>query len=83
MANAAIAPLAAVGQVTPNWLPDDRFWYRNADGHFMLVDPVHKTRVPAFDQAKLAAALSPRAGTTTRRIPCRSRRLPSRRTIAQ
>lgn len=51
--------------VRPNWLPDDRFWYRNtiADGsEFILVDPARGTRAAAFDHAKLAVALSKAAG---------------------
>jgi len=47
--------------VQPNWLADDRFWYRSttADGsEFILVDPARGAREPAFDHAKLAAALS-------------------------
>ena len=38
-----------------------RFWYRDTgpDGvTFVLVDPAKKTKGPAFDQAKLAAALT-------------------------
>lgn len=57
--------LHAGGRAT--WLPDDRFWYRNvtADGtEFVLVDAARRTRGPAFDHAKLAAALSSAAGTT-------------------
>jgi dipeptidyl aminopeptidase/acylaminoacyl peptidase len=49
------------GSVTANWLPDERFWYRNvlADGaEFLVVDPVKKTRGRAFDHAKIAAALA-------------------------
>jgi dipeptidyl-peptidase-4 len=45
----------------PTFLPDGRFWYRDtaADGvSFILVDPVARTKVPAFDQVKLAAALN-------------------------
>jgi len=51
--------------VQPNWLPGDRFWYRvtTADGsEFVLVDPARGAREPAFDHAKLAAALSTAAG---------------------
>jgi dipeptidyl-peptidase-4 len=51
--------------VRPTWMADDRFWYRNtlADGaEFVLVDPARGSRVPAFDHAKLAAALSKAAG---------------------
>lgn len=47
--------------VTPNWLPGDRFWYRvlTAQGsEFILVNPARNSRVAAFDQQKLAAALS-------------------------
>ncbi|MGA2095137.1 MAG: DPP IV N-terminal domain-containing protein [Candidatus Acidiferrum sp.] len=49
------------------WLPGDRFWYRNVgpDGsEFVLFDAAHGTRQPAFDHAKLAAALSAAAGAT-------------------
>src|SRR5271156_2472858 len=50
----------------PPWLPnDDRFWYRDAspDGiQFILFDAAHDTHQPAFDHAKLAAALSAAAG---------------------
>ena len=41
-------------------MADGRFWYRDrgADGlTFTLVDPAKKTKAPAFDQAKLAAAM--------------------------
>ena len=54
----ALATLAAVGQVTPNWLANDQFWYRSPDGQFTLVDPVKRTKGPAFDHAKVAVALS-------------------------
>ena len=64
-----VNPLVIGGSVTANWLPDDRFWYRNQvdDGYeFILVTPATKTRRPAFDHAKLAAALSAAAkGTFT------------------
>ena len=62
------APLVLRASVRPNWLPGDRFWYRNAlekDGsEFVLVDPKKKSRGPAFDHAKIAAALSKAAGKT-------------------
>src|SRR5258708_14588445 len=54
-------PLVLRSGVRPNWLPDDRFWYRvtTAEGaEFILVDPAKGTRAPAFDHVKLAAALS-------------------------
>ena len=58
MTNSAVTQLAASGQVTPNWLGDNRFWYRTSDGEFVLVDPARKARGPAFDHARVAAALS-------------------------
>jgi dipeptidyl-peptidase 4 len=57
----AVNPLVIGGSVSPNWLPEERFWYRNttASGfEFILVDAGKRTRLPAFDHAKLAAALS-------------------------
>src|SRR5215510_471859 len=45
----------------PTWLGDDRFWYRTTTENgteFFQVDAATGTRTPAFDQAKLAAALS-------------------------
>ena len=50
----------------PHWLANDQFWYRvlTARGsEFIIVDPARKTRTVAFDQAKLAAALSAASGT--------------------
>ncbi len=58
-------PLVFRATVRPNWLPDDRFWYRNTiveGSEFVVVDPVRRTREPAFDRTKLAAALSTAAG---------------------
>jgi dipeptidyl-peptidase-4 len=58
-------PLVLRSGVRPNWLPDERFWYRitTAEGsEFVLIDPAKGTRAPAFDQTKLAAALSSVAG---------------------
>jgi dipeptidyl aminopeptidase/acylaminoacyl peptidase len=50
-------------RITPHWFGDNtRFWYRNdlagKTKEFILVDAEHGTRQPAFDHAKLAAALS-------------------------
>ncbi len=53
--------------VRPNWLPDERFWYRvtmAGGAEFVLVDPAKGTRQPAFDHAKLAVALSTAAAKT-------------------
>jgi dipeptidyl aminopeptidase/acylaminoacyl peptidase len=44
----------------PVWLADGRFWYRDLgpDGMtYMLVDPAKRTKAPAFDHSKVAAAL--------------------------
>ena len=60
-------PLVLGANVRPAWLAGDRFWYRNTipDGaEFVLVDPARKTRARAFDQVRLAAALSRAADTT-------------------
>jgi dipeptidyl aminopeptidase/acylaminoacyl peptidase len=54
-------PLVFRATVRPNWLPDDRFWYRNTipgGSEFVLVDPARASREPAFDHRALAAALS-------------------------
>jgi dipeptidyl aminopeptidase/acylaminoacyl peptidase len=59
-------PLVLRGAVRPTWLPDDRFWYRNTienGSEFVMIDAARGTRVPAFDHARLAAALSAAAGT--------------------
>ncbi len=53
--------------VSPNWMADDKFWYRVLvpnGSEFILVDPSKGTRKPAFDQQKLATALSTAAGKT-------------------
>ncbi len=53
--------------VSPRWLSGDRFWYRNRvrEGHeFVLVDPARRSRRPAFDHVRLAAALSIAADTS-------------------
>ncbi|MGI4020524.1 MAG: DPP IV N-terminal domain-containing protein [Janthinobacterium lividum] len=58
-------PFVDHGSVRPNWLPDNRFWYRtltSQGSEFILVDPVKKTRQTAFNQQKLAAALSVATG---------------------
>jgi dipeptidyl aminopeptidase/acylaminoacyl peptidase len=65
--NYGTEPLIDHGAVRPNWLPGDSFWYRDLDAQgseFILVDPVKKIRSGAFDQPKLAAALSAATGKT-------------------
>ena len=49
------------GVSRPTWLADGRFWYRDngPDGiTFMVVDPAKGTKTAAFDQKKLATALT-------------------------
>jgi len=61
------APLIDHGSVNPNWLPGDKFWFRdlNSQGsEFILVDPAKKTRSAAFDQSKVAASLGTATGKT-------------------
>ena len=61
------ASLVFGASVRARRLPDERFWYRKtteAGSEFVLIDPVRGTRAPAFDHAKLAAALSAAAGAT-------------------
>ena len=53
--------------VHPEWTADERLWYRDAGPEgdkFVLFDPAKLTKEPAFDHAKLAAALSVAAGKT-------------------
>jgi dipeptidyl aminopeptidase/acylaminoacyl peptidase len=61
----ALANLVVGGSVSPTWLPDDRFYYRNttmAGEELILVDPARRTRARAFDHVRVAAALSAVAG---------------------
>jgi dipeptidyl-peptidase 4 len=54
-----------IADVTPHWIAKtNHFWYRkvNPKGtEFLLVDPAQSATKPAFDQARLAAALSSEA----------------------
>ncbi len=67
-------PLVFRTGVRPNWQGDGRFWYRvtTPEGtDFIMIDTATGAKSPAFDQAKLAAALSTAAGATfdARRLP--------------
>src|ERR1700761_3249580 len=60
-----VNPLVYHGVARPTWMEDGRFWYRDngPDGvTFMVVDPAKGTKAPAFDQVKLAAALTAATG---------------------
>jgi dipeptidyl-peptidase 4 len=49
-----LAGLVVGGSVSPNWLPDDRFWYRNQGGsgtQIVIVDPAKKSRASFADCA--------------------------------
>ena len=51
--------------INPNWFANDKFWYRvltPQGSEFIMVDAAKGTRNAAFDQQKLAAALSTAAG---------------------
>jgi dipeptidyl aminopeptidase/acylaminoacyl peptidase len=53
------------GVARPTWMADGRFWYRDngPDGlTFIVVDPAKGTKTPAFDQTKLAGALTSATG---------------------
>src|SRR5262245_5767696 len=59
-------PMVFRAGVRPSWQGDERFWYRvtTAEGtEFVMVNSASGTKSPAFDHAKLAAALSTAAGT--------------------
>ncbi len=63
----AVSSLVVGGAESITWLPDERFTYRRTtlDGtEFILVSPAAKSRGPAFDHVKLAAALSAATGNT-------------------
>jgi dipeptidyl aminopeptidase/acylaminoacyl peptidase len=53
-------------QFEPHWIrQSDRFWYKNKTREgkeFVLVDPANNMQMPAFDQVRLAAALSAASG---------------------
>jgi dipeptidyl-peptidase-4 len=54
-------------EVRGKWLPEDRFVFRDAGpegSEFVVFDAAHGTRQPAFDHAKIAAALSAAAGAS-------------------
>src|SRR2546421_631125 len=56
-----VNPLVLHAPAQPTWINDDRFWYRTTTENgteFFVVDATTGARTPAFDQAKLAAALS-------------------------
>ncbi len=53
------------GNVVPNWLPGDHFWYRTLTpkgSEYILVDPAKGKKMPAFDHHRLAAGLSSATG---------------------
>lgn len=63
---ASLKRVVSEGQVSPNWIESgSQFWYLNetpAGKDFVLYDATRGTRQPAFDQNKLAVALSKAAG---------------------
>jgi dipeptidyl aminopeptidase/acylaminoacyl peptidase len=66
MLAASTTPLVSGTAGRATWLPDGRFWYRavtNDGSEFVIVTPTRRTREPAFDHARLAAALGSASGT--------------------
>ena len=66
-----VAPLVSVPSVRPTWLPDGRFYYRNATAAgagLVVVDPARRTRTVAADAARLARALQAAGFTDTVRL---------------
>lgn len=60
-----VNPLIDHEYIRSNWIQNDRFWFRDltANGsNFILVDPEKGRELPAFDQQKLANALSQATG---------------------
>jgi dipeptidyl-peptidase-4 len=54
-------------EVRGKWMPEDRYLFRDSGpegSEFVILDAAHGTRQPAFDHARLAAALSAAAGET-------------------
>ncbi|MDG5767746.1 DPP IV N-terminal domain-containing protein [Balneolales bacterium ANBcel1] len=56
------APKVYFSGISPQWIDDDRFWYRtrtDTNSHrFFLVDPASGDQVPAFDHERLAESLT-------------------------
>ncbi len=60
-----VMPLVSGTPVRPTWLEGGRFWYRAAAGSqatFYLVDAARGSKEPAFDHARLAAAIATATG---------------------
>jgi dipeptidyl aminopeptidase/acylaminoacyl peptidase len=56
-----VDPLVLHTFTHPQWLDGDRVWYRDRGVNgttFVLADPAHASKAPAFDQAKLATAIA-------------------------
>jgi dipeptidyl aminopeptidase/acylaminoacyl peptidase len=67
-------PLVSNGAVQANWLPGDRFWYRNQGVNgpeFTLVDANKASKSPVFNHAAVATALTAAMGkpVTVARLP--------------
>jgi len=74
MMSYATGPLVDRAGVNPNWLSNDRFWYRvltPQGSEFILVDPAKGTRASAFNHKKLTGALTKATGVnyTLDRLP--------------
>src|SRR5690242_3565218 len=61
-------PLIQRNGIHPNWLADDRFYYRTSEaegGKYYVLNPANGKKSPVFDQEKLAAALSEATGNSS------------------
>ena len=81
-------PLVLHTVADPKWLPDGRVWYRDTGAQgtsFVLVDPARGTKGTAFDQVKLATALSVlnpgRPAVDANHLPVREFALEGERTV--
>jgi dienelactone hydrolase len=60
---ASLQPMIEHTGIKPTWLADDRFYYKEGN-QFILFNPAKGTKGAAFDQKKLATALSAATGKT-------------------
>src|SRR5690625_2713825 len=61
------APYIDHGGISPHWIEDGRFWYRDMlpeGSRFILINPREESKKPAFDQQKVAISLSKLTGNT-------------------
>ena len=65
-------PLVFGTVVRGTWLPDDRFWFRDASpsaADLIIVDPARRSRLRVFDEPRLAGAVTTAIGASARGAP--------------